>query len=242
MPKRSKLVATDPTKNVLEWEETKRLEAAARCERDRMLVRVLRLSACRISEALALKVQDVAFHQGGIIIAHLKERVSLRCMSCNGRLSRQSKFCPACAQAVTEVQRQVQQQHTRRLVPLDKESLDTLKQYISDDDPAAPLFGISYRRAYQIIKECAEAAGLPNLVLNSGRVHHISPHRLRDALATHAASVDDSNDGLRMLQEQLGHASIATTMKYRKVKGEELKSWHERVIAKKEDSDALAPT
>jgi integrase/recombinase XerD len=33
---------------------------------------------------------------------------------------------------------------------------------------------------------------------------------------------DDSGDGLRMLQEHLGHQSIATTMQYRKVAGEDL--------------------
>jgi integrase/recombinase XerD len=32
-----------------------------------------------------------------------------------------------------------------------------------------------------------------------------------------------------MLQQQLGHASIATTMRYRKVAGRELKEWYTKL-------------
>ena len=49
----------------------------------------------------------------------------------------------------------------------------------------------------------------------------ISPHRLRDAFAIHAIKFDDSGDGLGLLQEHLSHQSITTTMRYRKVAGEE---------------------
>ena len=41
--------------------------------------------------------------------------------------------------------------------------------------------------------------------------------------------VDDSGDGLKLLQEQLGHASFNTTAKYRKIAGGELKQWYERL-------------
>jgi len=41
--------------------------------------------------------------------------------------------------------------------------------------------------------------------------------------------LDDSGDGLRMLQEHLGHASFNTTAKYRKVAGEELKDWYQKL-------------
>lgn len=44
--------------------------------------------------------------------------------------------------------------------------------------------------------------------------------------AVHAIRIDDSGDGLRLLQEHLGHASFNTTAKYRKVAGEELKEWY----------------
>jgi len=63
----------------------------------------------------------------------------------------------------------------------------------------------------------------------TGRVHHVSPHRLRDAFAVHAVKLDDSGDGLRLLQEHLGHMSFNTTARYRKVAGEEHKEWYDRL-------------
>jgi integrase/recombinase XerD len=63
-------------------------------------------------------------------------------------------------------------------------------------------------------------------------VHNVSPHKLRDAFAVHAVKLNDSGDGLRMLQEHLGHQSFNTTAKYRKVAGEELKNWYEKLWEK----------
>jgi len=50
---------------------------------------------------------------------------------------------------------------------------------------------------------------------------------LRDAFAVMAVKLNDTGDGLRMLQEQLGHTSFDTTARYRKVAGDELKSWYD---------------
>jgi len=66
-------------------------------------------------------------------------------------------------------------------------------------------------------------------------MHYVSPHRLRDAFSVHAVKVNDSGDGLRMLQQHLGHQSITTTMRYRKVAGEELKRWYEKLWKEKND-------
>ena len=52
---------------------------------------------------------------------------------------------------------------------------------------------------------------------------------MRDSFAVMAVQKDDSTDGIRMLQEWLGHASIATTMRYRKVAGRELKDWYHKL-------------
>jgi integrase/recombinase XerD len=39
--------------------------------------------------------------------------------------------------------------------------------------------------------------------------------------------VNDTGDGLRMLQEHLGHASFNTTAKYRKISGQEHRNWYD---------------
>jgi integrase/recombinase XerD len=89
---------------------------------------------------------------------------------------------------------------------------------------------LSRHRAWQIVKECAEKARLPRLVNSeSGKIHNVSPHRLRDAFAVMAVKQNDSGDGIRLLQEHLGHQSITTTMRYRKVSGEEQKEWYQKL-------------
>ena len=108
-----------------------------------------------------------------------------------------------------------------------------LKEYLGRggaNSRSKMIFGLSRHRAWQIVKECAEKARLPRLVNSeSGKVHNVSPHRLRDAFAVMAVKQNDSGDGIRLLQEQLGHQSITTTMRYRKVSGEEQKEWYHKL-------------
>jgi integrase/recombinase XerD len=132
-----------------------------------------------------------------------------------------------------------EEEHRRqRVLPIDRVTLDLLKEYIERGGPVFKngkrlLFGINRHRAWQIVKECAEKAGLPKLVNpETGRIHNVSPHRLRDSFAVNAVKLDDSGDGLRMLQEHLGHQSFNTTAKYRKVAGEELREWYNKLWTK----------
>jgi len=128
----------------------------------------------------------------------------------------------------------------RRTLPIDEDTLEMLREYVSRGGPVRTdgkqlLFGLSRGRAWLIIRECAVRARLGQLVNpETGEVRDISPHRLRDSFAVHAVKLDDSGDGLRMLQEHLGHQSITTTMRYRKISGEEQKEWYERLWKKKE--------
>lgn len=126
-----------------------------------------------------------------------------------------------------------------RTLPIDEDTLRMLSEYIRRGGPVSQkgkmvVFGINRHRAWQIVRGCADRAGLPPLVNpESSRVHNVSPHRLRDAFAVNAVKHDDSGDGLRLLQEQLGHVSIATTMRYRKVAGKELKEWYRKLWEEK---------
>jgi len=134
-----------------------------------------------------------------------------------------------------------EQEHRRqRVLPVDSQTLDMLKEYVDRGGPVVKagktlIFGINRHRAWQIVKECAEKAGLPRLVNpETGRVHNVSPHKLRDAFAVHAVKLDDSGDGLRLLQEHLGHQSFNTTAKYRKVSGKEHQEWYHKLWNKKD--------
>jgi len=225
-------------KAYLEIEETEKLEDAATCLRDRLLIRLLARLGCRVSEALALTVEDIDFTKGTVRIEHLKSRIRLVCTGCNARLGKSHSFCPKCGKVVDKTVTEERHRRRMRTLPIDHETLDLIREYVSLGGAITRgskklLFGINRHRAWQIVKECAERAGLPRLLSpETGREHGVSPHRLRDAFAVHAMRINDSGDGLRLLQEQLGHASFNTTARYRKVAGGELKQWYEKLWRK----------
>ncbi len=221
------------TKAYLEIGEVQKLEEAAEYLRDKLLIRLLFHLGCRISEALGLRVEDIDFKQGTITIQHLKTRIQLSCPQCGVRLGKQHKFCPGCGITVEQAVSQAKEQQRYRRLPVDKETLILLKDYLNrggaiNRQGKQWIFGLSRHRAWQIVRDLAIKARLPQLVITqSGKAHNVSPHRLRDAFAVMAVKHDDSGDGLRLLQEHLGHQSIITTMKYRKVSGEEQKEWYQ---------------
>lgn len=228
----------EKVKAYLEIGETEKLEDAATCFRDRLLICLLARLGCRVSEALALTVEDIDFTQGTVRIEHLKSRIRLVCTGCSARLGKSHVFCPKCGRQVDKTQVEERRHRRMRTLPIDGETLDMLQDYIHGGGAISRggkrlIFGINRHRAWQIVKQCAERAGLSRLVNpETGREHGVSPHRLRDAFAVHAMRINDSGDGLRLLQEQLGHASFNTTARYRKVAGGELKEWYESLWRK----------
>ena len=229
-------------KTYLEMNEIKLLVSVATNLRDKLLIMLLFHLGCRITEALSLKVDDIDFIQGIVSIVHLKRRVKISCADCGAQLGMNHSYCPRCGVKTKGVLNE--QEHRRqRGLPVDSQTLEMLKEYVRRGGPVVKegktlIFGINRHRAWQIVKECAEKAGLPKLVNpETGRVHNVSPHKLRDAFSIHAVKRDDSGDGLRMLQEHLGHASFNTTARYRKVAGEELKGWYDRLWQEEGKSD-----
>jgi len=216
-------------------EDVEKLEQQANCLRDRVLIRLLFHLGCRISEALELEVKNIDFRTGTVSIHHLKSRIKLACPSCGAGLGKRHTYCPKCGVKVEVAVSKAQEHKRLRTLPLDGDTLEMLRDYVGRGgairrDNRDLIFGISRHRAWQIVKECAEMAKLPKLVNpETGKEHNVSPHKLRDAFATHAVKLNDSGDGLRLLQEHLGHASFNTTAKYRKVAGEELKDWYDKL-------------
>jgi integrase/recombinase XerD len=228
-----------PIKEYLEIEETQLLEDTADNLRDKLLVRLPRRLGCRISEVLGLDIDHIDFDRQQVIIEHLKARIKLACPSCGARLGKSSIFCSKCGTRVEKAVAQEKEFRRQRRLPVDRETLDMLQDYIDRGGPKEIkdrqiLFPITRGRVWQIYLELAEKAGLPNLVnMETGRTHHVTPHKMRDSFAIHAVKHNDSGDGLRLLQEQLGHQDIGTTMRYRKVAGEELRDWYDDMWGEK---------
>ena len=59
-------------KAYLEPAEVEQLEEAAEYLRDKLLIRLLFRLGCRISEALAVTIDDIDFDRGTVTIEHLK--------------------------------------------------------------------------------------------------------------------------------------------------------------------------
>jgi len=217
-------------KTYLEPEEIGLLEDTATNLRDRLLIRLLFHLGCRVSEALALRVEDIDFEQGVVTVKHLKTRIKLSCPFCAARLGKSHTYCPKCGTRVEKVVAEEKEHRRLRTLPVDSDTLEMLADFIRRDKTRGLIFRINRHRAWQIICGCAQEAGLPKLINSeTGRIHNVSPHRLRDAFAVHAVKLDDSGDGLRLLQEHLGHQSFNTTAKYRKVAGEEHREWYQRL-------------
>ena len=226
------------TKAYLEPDEVAMMEQAASNLRDKLLIRTLFHLGCRITEALSLKVDDIDFNRGTVSIIHLKQRIKLLCVACGARLGTNHVFCPKCGGRIGKSQVEEQEHRRQRVLPIDHDTLKMFKEYVERGGPVLRdgkrlIFGINRHRAWQIIRQCAEKSGLPKLVNpETGRMHNVSPHKLRDAFAVMAVKHNDSGDGLRLLQEHLGHQSFNTTAKYRKVSGEEQQQWYQRLWEK----------
>jgi len=187
-------------KTYLEPQEVKLLEKQATNLRDRLLIRILFHLGCRVSESLAITVEDIDFVRGTVTIRHLKNRIKLPCPSCGARLSKNHIYCPRCSHKISVAIKEKLEQHRRRILPVDTETLKMLQEFIQRSGPVNRngrllLFGINRHRAWQVVRECAERAGLPRLVNpDTGKVHVVSPHRLRDAFAVNAVKHNDSGD------------------------------------------------
>ncbi|MBI3985963.1 MAG: site-specific tyrosine recombinase XerD [Lentisphaerae bacterium] len=180
----------------LTYKEVERLLAAPpgntpRGIRDRAILETLYASGLRVSEAAALKIDDIHFDAG-----------YLRCFG-KGR--------------------------KERVVPVSRTALSLLQGYIAhtrpkfSTDPAARHVFLTYRKTplnrktiWVIVKKCARTAGIEK---------SISPHTLRHSFASHLLQ---NGADLRVIQEMLGHADIATTQIYTHVDQSRLKTAFDR--------------
>jgi len=222
-------------KTYLNPDDILQLENAARYLRDRLLIRLLFHTGCRISEALSLAVANIDFTNSTVTFENLMSRLELSCPKCGARLGKSHAFCSKCGVPANESVIKKREQVRGRTLPLDNKTLEMLADYIKRSDPVKRagrmlIFGINRHRAWGIVVECAGKAGLPKLSNpGTGRTHNVTPQRLRVSFAAHAMKVDHSADGLRILQQHLGNVSFNKAVRYRKVSDRKQKQWAQKL-------------
>jgi integrase/recombinase XerD len=212
------VASTDPTADIpgvavaemlpkaLSEEETNRLLGAVvgtgpAMLRDRALLELLYGTGARVSEAVGLNLGDVA---------------------------------EAIEGEQTPLIRVLGKGDKERLVPLGRMALAALQQWLSGEgrpyleprkwqrrsDAEAVFLNVRGGRltrvgAFGVVKKYAGRVGL---------LERVSPHVLRHSCATHMLA---RGADIRVVQELLGHASIATTQRYTKVSPEHLRRAYE---------------
>jgi integrase/recombinase XerD len=139
-------------KTYLEPEEIILIEQAVTNLRDKILIHILFRLGCRISEALALKVEDIDFLQGTVSIIQLKRRIKLLCVNCGARLGVAHLLCPKCGEKIEKSQAEEQEHRRQRVLPVGQDTLKMLKEYVRRGGPIVKngkqlIFDINRHRA-----------------------------------------------------------------------------------------------
>jgi integrase/recombinase XerD len=176
------------------------IEATGQDLTARALIELLYATGARVSEVLNLNLDDLGFGEAGAITAGT-----------------------ASAEWQSWV-RVVGKGDKERLVPLGVYARSAVEAYLVRERPArvargpgtpALLVGWRGRRlarqaAFELVRKAGEVIGQPQ----------VTPHTLRHSFATHLLQ---GGADVRVVQELLGHASVATTQLYTKVTPDHLR-------------------
>ncbi len=162
---------------------------AASDQRDLALLAVMYGCGLRVSETVALNVQDVDLHQQELRVF--------------GK-GRKQRIVPLPVGALHYLQAYLRDDRHTKL----NDGLHA--QHSSDDNPEKPQ-PVFLNKYHTRLSARSVQRMLKQRALQSGADTSVSPHRLRHSFATHllAGGVD-----LRAIQELLGHASLSTTERY----------------------------
>lgn len=170
--------------------------------RDRAILALFYATGCRVSEVAGLRLGDL--------------RLNERFCRCVGKGNKE-RIVPLSHEAIAAVNRWLNSNAYRAARARREERLPGGE---NEAGSARPLFltrrGLPLRREalWELVKK---------YVLRIDASIHVSPHTLRHSFATHLLA---GGADLRLIQEMLGHASIATTQIYTHVDPTKLRGLH----------------
>lgn len=229
MPSEVRFLAL-PLEDVRKMEEV----AAETNPRDHLIFLLLSRTGARASEVASLPVNCLLKTTNGTFIRFtiLKSRPRMRCPQCRRVLRSDDRVCGRCLTRAPKLE--TVQGYRERIVPVDREVVQALQKYLEWSkkvgwdgkwlfpSPVDPSKHLSRQAITQVVYSIAQSAGLGGRIIlfqspRSVSFKRVSPHRLRDALATnYLARMGMSDSAIRDLQEFFGHANITTTAKYAK--------------------------
>jgi len=179
-----------PIRDIKGYPDLEQVERAIDCAanlRDKLAVRILSRTGMRVSELNSLTIPDIDYENRALTIKVQKKR-----------------------------RRDGKTQERRRVVPVDKGTLDMIKEYLEWRKQFGYkgdlLFPISRQRINQIFWKLAKKAGIGEIgdpAVSKYRKFH--PHHLRHFFAIYCIKRGMSID---RLQKILGHSSPTTTSVY----------------------------
>lgn len=172
-------------KGYLSPEEVRRIIEVAENLHDRLMIRLLWVTGCRVSELVGDKTRKKVVAKG----VHVDDIIWNDKVIVMETLKRKRPYL--------------------RRVPIDDETIRMLMDYVSKYKIRGKLFDITRQRVFQILRETGRRAGITNV--GNGKLH---PHHLRHSHCVAWVKANNNMEGLRRLQRRVGHASIATTAHY----------------------------
>jgi len=197
-------------KGYLEPEQVDRVIAATTNRRDALLVRIPWRTGIRVSELIGIRIQDIDFEGRAILIKIQKQR------------KRDGKT----------VER-------RRLVPIDRGTLDMIEQYLKwrkqfpyEGDL---LFPISRQWVDQVYWKLGRRAGIKEIGDPAVSKHRkLHPHVLRHSFAIHCIKRGMT---IERLQKILGHSSPTTTSIYLQFSQKDLHDQYDKIWEEDETTE-----
>ena len=177
-------------KGYLKEYEVKRLIETTHSLRDQLFIRMLWVTGCRISEL----VGDRSWYKQRVYEPAKVKDIDFKEGVIYLNLLKRKKYPPR-----------------KHRVPLDDITLRKLKLYIELNGLGNQdaLFSFTRQRAFQIIREVGREAGIKKV--GDKLIHN---HHLRHSNCVAYIRKNNTLEGLRKLQQRIGHASISTTAHY----------------------------
>lgn len=208
--KKKSIVAIKDLQGYLSLEELDSIINCARYKRDRLLLKLMKSSGRRISEIVGRKnpVEITWTHKG---ITKTKIHDSFKGLTPSDINYKKKLIRFRIIKKKTE---------TYKLKTIDDSTFDELIEYIQRNEIQLDqeIFDISRQRAFQIVRECADRAGVTMV-----GVKQPHPHHFRHSFAVNMLESTNDPTAIRKIQQALEHSNLNVTAVYLQFKQEDIR-------------------